>query len=187
MKGKSLLLSLTIGTIFFFISQGRCEEPDIYYARCNLRITKGDYISWANWQAAPTFLSAGTQLKVTKSGSKAILVNVETQSTYTLDIGADEDVFLEKFLTKKPVNIKNFPPDVQTNIGNAVARVGMTKEQVYIAMGPPAKIPRGKTNKMTYEDIMGADLWLYATQRFGKNMGVRFDPYTGLANMTEGI
>jgi len=187
MKSKSLLLTLIIGAIFFFLSQGRCEQADIYYTRCNLRIIKGNYISWANWQTAPTFLSAGTQLRVTKSGSKATLVDMETQSNYALDIGADGDIFLEKFVTKKPVNIKDFPPDVQATIGNAVARVGMTKEQVYIAMGPPAKIPRGKTNKMTYKDIMGADLWLYATRRFGKNMGVRFDPATGRVNMTEGI
>ena len=103
------------------------------------------------------------------------------------DIGADGDKFLEKFITKKPVDIKKFPADVQTNIRGAVAKIGMTKEQVYIAMGPPTEISNAKTNTITYENIMGSDLWIYARRRFGKNIGVAFDPGTGRVNRTEGI
>jgi hypothetical protein len=40
---------------------------------------------------------------------------------------------------------------------------------------------------MTYENIMAGDLWVYARRRFGKNIGVAFDPTTGKVNRTEGI
>ena len=163
------------------------KEEKIYYARCNLKVIKGNYVSWVNWQSTPTFIPVDTKLKVTRSGSTASVVNIETGSSYTLDIGADGDAFLEKFVTKKAVNINKFPSDVQSNIKNTVARVEMTKEEVYTAMGPPTNISNARTNTMTYENIMSADLWVYARKRFGKNIGVAFDPATGRVNRTEGI
>ncbi len=54
-----------------------------------------------------------------------------------LDLGADGDVYLEEFVTEEPVNIGKFPKDVQSKINKGIAKVGMTKEQVYLAMGAP--------------------------------------------------
>ena len=159
----------------------------MYYARCNLKVLDGKEITWINWQAAPAFIPVGTKFRVTRTGSKASLVNVETNATYTLDIGAGGDAFLQKFVTRTPVNITGFPADAQANIRNAVAKEAMTKEQVYIAMGPPANVGKSRTNTMTYENIMAGDLWVYARRRFGKNIGVAFDPATGMVNRTEGI
>ena len=163
------------------------REENVYYARCNLKVIEGNHITWVNWQSTPTFIPVGTKLKVTRSGSTASVVNIETGSSYTLDIGADGDVFLEKFVTKKPLDINKFLADVQSNIKNTVARIGMTKQEVYIAMGPPTNVVNVRSNTKTYEDIMGADLWVYARKRFGKNIGVAFDPATGRVNRTEGI
>ncbi|GAB62986.1 MAG: hypothetical protein DWB56_07300 [Candidatus Jettenia sp.] len=163
------------------------DEKDIYYARCNLKVIKGNRITWVNWQSTPVFIPVGTKLKVVKSGDTASVINVETGSSYTLDIGGDGDALLEKFVTKKPIDIDQFPADVQSNIRNTVARIGMTKEEVYIAMGPPTNISSARTKTMTYEDIMGADLWVYARRRAGKSIGVAFDPGTGRVNRTEGI
>jgi len=85
------------------------------------------------------------------------------------------------------VDIAQFSEEVQANIRQAVAKVGMTKEQVYIAMGPPTNVGKERTNKMTYDQIVASNLWVYARRRFGKNIGVAFDPATGLVNRTEGI
>ena len=161
-------------------------QGDVYYARCNLKVLDDNEITWVNWQAAPTFIPVGTKFWVTKKGSKATLVNIETKATYALDIGADGDAFLEKFVTTRPAGIEQFPEDVQVNIRKAIAKIGMTKEQVYIAMGPPTNVGKTRTNTMTYESIMSADLWVYARRRFGKNIGVAFDP-AGAVNKTEGI
>ena len=86
---------LVIHLMFAFPGQ---YEEDIYYARCNLKVIKGNYITWINWQSTPTFIPAGTKLKVTKAGDKATLIREDTGSSYTLDIGSDGDVFLEKFV-----------------------------------------------------------------------------------------
>ena len=164
------------------------EKPgDVYFARCNLRVMNGKEISWVNWQAAPAFVPAGTRLNVTKAGDRASLVNVETKAVYTLEIGGEADALLEKFVTKTPVDVKQYPEDVQANIRSAVAKVGMTKEQVYVAMGPPTNLGGERTRNMTYENIMAGDLWVYARKRIGKNIGVAFDPGTGRVHRTEGI
>ncbi len=63
----------------------------------------------------------------------------------------------------------------------------MTKEQVYIAMSPPANVGNTRTNTMTYDNIMASDLWVYARRRSGKNIGVAFDSATGNVTRTEGI
>jgi hypothetical protein len=163
------------------------KEGDVWYARCNLKLLDGKDITWVNWQAAPTYVPVGTKLRVTRAGNMASVVNVESKAVYTLDIGGEGEALLEKFVTKTPADVTKFPEDVQTNIRNAVAKIGMTKEQVYIAMGPPTNLIKQRTRKMTYETIMAGDLWVYARRRFGKDIGVAFDPVTHRVNRTEGI
>jgi len=53
-------------------------------------------------------------------------------------------------------------------------------------MGPPAWAGKN-TDSMTYAEIMRENLWTYKRKRFGKNIGVAFDPISGLVNKTEGI
>lgn len=186
MRKAAAFLSVLWAVHLLFAPTGATQE-DVYYARCNLKVLKGNEITWVNWQAAPTFIPVGTKLKVTRDGSKASVVIVATNASYTLDVGADGEAFLQKFVSRRPVDVKRFPADVQANIRNAVAKVGMTKEQVYIAMGPPVNVGQTRTNKMTYENIMAADLWVYARRRAAKNIGVAFDPLTGKVHRTEGI
>ncbi|OQZ02485.1 MAG: hypothetical protein B6D35_01125 [Candidatus Brocadia sp. UTAMX2] len=185
---KKVLWLLTILGIpqFLFVGISYCEEG-IYYARCNLKVFKGNYITWVNWQDPPTCIPVGTKLKVKRSGSKASLESAETGDRYTLDIGAKGDEFLEKYVIKKqPVGIDSLPKEIQTSIKNTTAEIGMTKEQVYISMGPPIGPKSARTNKMTYEDIMKINMWVYAKRRF-QNINVFFDPATGRVNRTEGI
>lgn len=183
MKSWIIVLFLTLS---FFIVNDSLAADD-YYARCNLKVLKGNQITWVNWQASPTFIPAGTKLKVTRNGSNATFVRADTGESYSVDLGADGDIYLEKFVTKQSVKMSTFPEDIQSHIKSAVAKVGMTKEQVYIAMGPPSKIVSGRTDNMTYDQIMNADQWDYSRRRFGKNIGVAFDPNTGKVNRTEGI
>jgi hypothetical protein len=181
-----VLLVLWAVQFAWFIPTGNAQE-DVYYARCNLKVTDGKEMTWINWQAAPEFVPVGTKLHVTRNKDKATLVNVETKATYTLDIGADGDAYLQKFVSKTPVDVARFPGDAQENIRKALAKVGMTKEQVYIAMGPPTNLGKTRTSSMTYDQIMASDLWVYARRRFGKNIGIAFDPVSKLVNKTEGI
>jgi hypothetical protein len=163
------------------------QEGAHAYARCNLKVLEGNEITWINWQAAPTFIPVGTKFLVTRTGSKASLVTVDTQTPYTLDIGAEGEGLLEKFVSTHPVDIGRFPEEIQDNIRKAVAKVGMTKEQVYIAMGPPTNVGKSRTRELRYEKILESDLWIYARRRLGKNIGVAFDPASGRVSRTEGI
>jgi len=184
MKGKIGLIGF-IAVVFMF-AMGVAAEEAIYYARCNLKVLDGNQITWVNWQASTNFIPVNTKLKVTRNGSKATLVNAESGSSYTLDMGADGDQFLEKFVHKTQVNIKAFPANVQASIKDTIAKIGMTKEQVYIAMGPPGYLGRDQTLNKTYKEIMSSDLWVYVRRRFTKNIGVGFDS-AGKVNRTEGI
>lgn len=182
----ALTLTMEASTVNTDAPKQKPAEADIYYARCNLKIIKGNCITWANWQSSPTFIPVGTKLKVVKSGKTASITNVETSSNYTLYIGAKENVFLKKFITKEPINVNLFPADVQFNIKNTTAETGMTKEQVYTAMGPPVGPKGARTNKMTYEDIMNTDLWVYAKRR-SQSINVIFDRATNRVSRIEEI
>ncbi|RPI07316.1 MAG: hypothetical protein EHM71_10905 [Zetaproteobacteria bacterium] len=178
---------LTVWALSLAVIPAGNAQEDVYYARCNLKVMDDNEITWINWQAAPTLVPVGTKFQVTRTKDKASLANVETKATYKLDIGADGDAYLEKFVTRRRVDIEAFPEEVRENIRKAIARIGMTKEQVYIAMGPPTNVGQKRTHAMTYDQIMASDLWVYARRRFGKNIGVAFDPSTGRVNRTEGI
>lgn len=168
-------------------STGQAED-DIYYARCNLKVLKGNEITWVNWQSSPYMVPAGTHLKVTKGSGKATLLDAKTNTSYSLDIGAPGDQFLEKFVTKKPVDISKLPANIQEDIKKGIPRNGMTKEQVYIAMGPPAYIDgKNKTDNATYENIMAANMWVYERRKFAKRIGIEFDASSGLVSRTEGV
>ena len=162
---------------------------DVYYARCNLKVLKGNEITWVNWQSSPSMLPAGTQFKIANSGGESVtLTDAKTGTTYNLDVGASGEQFLEKFVSKKKVSIDKFPEKVQADIKAGLPRAGMTKEQVYIAMGPPAYTDgKNKTNTSTYKDIMATNLWVYERRRFAKRIGIEFDASSGLVNRTEGV
>ena len=202
MRNAALILSITYSLLLLATNMGYCEG-DIYYARCNLKVIKGLNITWVNWQSAPTFIPVNTKFKVIKAGDKASLVDVSIGSKYTLDAGTAGDIFLEKFIVKNPVLIEKFPPEIQANIQKAVVGIGMTKEQVYIAMGPPVVVKsdrsKSKTNIMTYEQIMQNNVWVYKKRgtthwyswyiyRDGlrKNIGVSFQASTGRVNYIYG-
>lgn len=178
-----------LGTVGLAVSiSAAYAQEDVYYARCNLKVMDGKEITWVNWQSAPDFVPVGAKFQVTKTGKeRATLVNVETKASYVLDIGASGDVYLEKFVTKTPVSLNKFSDEARENIRKTIAKVGMTKEEVYIAMGPPANLMKTRTNTMTYDQIMAGNTWVYARRRFGKNIGVVFDPATGKVTQTEGI
>ena len=182
---KALIVSLCLILSFFIASAVFAD--DTYYARCNIKVLKGNNITWVNWQAAPYTIPVGTKLKVTRNGEKATFVREDNGESYKVDLGADGDAYLEKFVSKRPVNISKFTKAVQSNINKGIAKVGMTKEQVYIAMGAPSTLSSGRTEKMTLEEIMMSDNWIYSRRRFGKNIGVEFDAKTGKVTRTEGI
>lgn len=157
------------------------------YARSNLKVLKGSYLTWVNWQAAPEFIPVGTKLEVTGGPQNWDLVDKATGRSYALDAGAPGETYLEKFVTAKPPSTSGYSEEVKVNVKQAVARVGMTKPEVYAAMGAPTTCDGNSTQNLTYDQVMAASLWVWRRKRFGKNIGVEFDPATGKVKTTEGI
>jgi len=83
--------------------------------------------------------------------------------------------------------VTEFTPDVADKVRKGIAVVGMTREQVYVSMGPPAAADGVHTNTMTEAQIMSTSSWVWRRRRFGKNIGVTFDAATGLVTGTEAI
>lgn len=184
---KNCIKALCGSILLLLFTSTLCSATDEYYARANLKVLKGSVITWINWQSSPTFIPAGTPLKVIRKGEEATLIDEKKGMEYQLVIGKEGEPYLEKFVTKQPLDLKKYSPEGKKGIINAIAKFDMTKEEVYIAMGPPAKVAAGDTVGMTYEDIMKEDLWIYARRRFGKNIGIGFHPRTGTVNRTEGL
>ncbi len=188
---------LTLAILVIFVSNlPACKTTEsgvqnsvskICYARCNLKVLKGKQITWVNWQAAPSFIPINTELRVNKYGNRATLTITKTGKEYALDIGGKQNFLINKFISEVPIDLSNISDEINKNIKRGVARLGMTKHQVYYAMGPPTWIPDGKTYQTSYDEIMTADLWVYARRKFGKKIGVQFNPVDGEVIETEGI
>jgi len=181
---RKILFGLFAAILVLAFSQTAHAEETMY-ARCNLKVLKGNKITWVNWQSSPSFIPAGTRLRVSSSGDSATFTDKDG-NTYSVDVGASGNQFLEKFVTKHPVDIEKYSSRVTADIRKAIIANGMTAEEAYVAMGPPAYVDgKNSTDTMTYNDIVKAKMWVYKRSRFGKNIGIEFT--NGKVTRTEGI
>ncbi len=162
------------------------ESARTLYAQCNLKVLKGTTITWVNWQSAPEIIAVGTALEVWGGPENWNLRNPVDGRTYSLQTGAAGEQFLQKFVSPAAPQ-SAYRTEATGNIQKAIAVVGMTREEVYVAMGPPATADGNSTQGMTRDQIMGHHLWVWRRRRFGKNIGVEFDPASGVVTRTEGI
>jgi hypothetical protein len=162
------------------------------YARCNIKVLAGNEITWINWQSSPLSIVVGAPLRVRQDGARVTVEDASSKTHYAMDLGSSRSEMLWKFFAKAPPNLSRFSGDERENILRQVAKVGMSKEAVYVAMGPPTNVRDAsgvelRTNESTYEEILATDIWVYARRRFGKNIGVSFSRETGVVDRTEGI
>jgi len=160
---------------------------DTYYARCNLKVIKGTYITWVNWQSTLDMIPLGSKLRVSHIGKKTKLIVADTDKKYILFAGRSAKKYITKVFSKEPVSIEDFSPDFRDEINGGYAVEGMSKKEVYAAMGPPASADKANAYTMTYKRIMNTNLWGYRSRRFHKNIGVHFDRKTGKVDRTQGI
>ncbi len=169
----------------------RLEQPIPKYARCNIKVLPGNIVSIKNLQSTPMMIPVGT--KVMLLGPTLFKAGA-SEAEYLHDLGIDT-VSSGKFFADNPPDLSGFDNQTLENIRQGIARLGMAKDAVYMAMGPPlvAVDPMlGKevvTAQWTYEQIMKSDLWIYyrGKSRFEKRIGVAFDPTSGKVNRTSGI
>ena len=81
----------------------------------------------------------------------------------------DVDGFVGKYFVDTPedVGLDALDPSVAGNVKNGTAAIGMTKQEVYMAIGPPALVNFDeKTLALTYEQIMSQNRWVYYANAF---------------------
>ena len=196
---KKLILAATIAAVFLgFAAPGNSADEELtYYARCNIRVFDGA-IWWENWLASDTFIPAGTRLGVSlykdygfgdssEPVSAAFIIDKRTGKKYSLKSGAQKSNFIEKNLSKEPVEAG---PAFADTIKKEEVAVGMSKEQVYAAMclppyvlgsysGTKGYIGVTKTDKSGFGDIMAANYWVYLRKKLGKRLIIEFDEASG--------
>jgi len=183
MRNKFLVLAAT-GLCIAFASYPVEAQAGEYYARCNMRVVeKGNYVTWENYRTDKGQRDIPIGTKLTGDGET---MTDPGGTTFKMKMGASGDQYLEKFVSKMPVSVEREYAD---DVKNAVPKVGMTKEQVYMAMCPPAYIDgKNATKNMTYDEIMKSSFWVWKrmSTMFAKDIGVKFDS-TGKAEQVEGV
>lgn len=132
---------------------------------CNLHY-EGDWISDANWGALP-FIPAGTPISLTGSKGYHLLVQIDGKP---MRIGLDygrERITLDRLaeqtiLPYDPrLNLAKWPANMQQAIKAGKIMVGMTREQVIMAVGYPQADQTRSLN---------AFVWNYWASSFGQYM-----------------
>lgn len=163
--------------------------PNPLYVQCHLKVLKPGYITWVNYTASQDFVPAGTPVTlVSYTATRATFTRQDNGTSYTLDFGngssdAHSLQLIHKFIDEAPPLVD--AGEFQSEIDQKIAKIGMTKEQVYYSMGPPAWAG-AKTNTLDKSQIMNAPLWRYERRTFGKDVGIQFDA-NGIVTKTEGI
>lgn len=162
------------------------QTEEAYYARCNIKVLKGNEINWLNFRAAEKQINLGTGLKVILSADRAIFKDASTGESYRVDLGAPGVKFLEKLVVKEPVDIGKIGKNHTNDIRSATIVKGMSKEEVYAAVCAPAFINNDISEQAGYAEVIQADKWVYKTNKFGNNITIEFDK-SGLAASITGL
>ena len=135
--------------------------------RCTLR-PKQTYLFASNYLAFPATVKAGSEAKVTMFSTQEADMTITDIPYKMLPITTlfepKADLFLKKFFvnSKDELGLDKLEPAKKTNIENGVAEIGMTKEQVYTAMGPPYWIDTDiDATNLSYDTILQKDTWKY--------------------------
>lgn len=179
-------------------------DENVYYARCNIR-TRGDKIAtYDKWLTDPVGISAGT--KIVSVGTETEWES-ERDSVHELHVAKitleDGRKFkfpvgpLEKYLQTEPLVLSSLSQELKEAFKNDAPIIGMTKDQVFIALCAPNYVGNKKkesilrrservvtiTEKLTIEDMKGFDLWVYQRTRSGKKFWVQFNDHGVSENM----
>ncbi|MBI5970142.1 MAG: hypothetical protein HY884_03200 [Deltaproteobacteria bacterium] len=181
MRNKFLVLA-AVGFGIVFASHPLEAKAETYYARCNMKVLdKGNYVTWENWRTDAKQRNIAVGTKLTGDGTTMTEPN---GGTFTMKVG-DGAQFLAKFVSKSPVSVGGGAH--AGDIKSGVPRVGMTKEQVYMALCAPMYIDgKNSTKGMTYDEIMKGSQWIWKKGTFTTNIGVRFDA-AGKATEVAGV
>lgn len=154
-----------------FSSKSEPKPKDIRYAVANVYTDEGT-ISWVNYLQGP-IIPIGTKVEVTDSGDGSVdFTIVSSGKEYSFENDEDRsghtapELFERLFSKEDPAGkISALPKSERGRVKAAKPKVGMTKDAVLMAIGPP---PPHATSSLD------SDEWTYWKSRFAK-MRVIFD------------
>jgi len=107
------------------------------------------------------------KIEIEISGKKYILQPYPVGQAFPVD-GAGIDLFLRKYFFDEGRRLDLDalgPPEFSGQVAAGTQAVGMTKEQVYTALGPPVFVGQDvPTVPLSYDDILRYDTWMYAQE-----------------------
>lgn len=132
---------------------------------CNLR-SDGSWISDINYAESGKYvIPLGTRAKVTGYGRYRVYVEIDGRSQtlgndYSRDLAPGE--FAQRWVVTEDPHLKlaAWPPKIQTAVKTARVTLGMTREQVLMAVGYPI------TSENPHLDAPMWRYWLWTTQEF---------------------
>ncbi len=141
------------------------------HTRVNLR-SNGNELYSSNYLGHASDLPIGSPAVVTMFSAQEVRLTVHGAAyvmkphktpfdTSQLSIGS----FLDKYFVDNPsqIDVASLgPADLKTQVESGQHVIGMTKEQIYACLGPPATIDSDlPTANLSREQIMASDKWVY--------------------------
>ncbi|MCZ6792747.1 MAG: hypothetical protein O7J95_03945 [Planctomycetota bacterium] len=144
------------------------------FTRVNLRTPDGIFLRSSNILSHPDLVPAGSPVEISDSGFTDRYVNFTIHKVrYTMyPTGGTFDTseqgvkrFVEKYFvdTREEIDLEKLgPPELVSSVRRGQVLRGMTKDQVYVALGPPQWIDDGLSSlELGRERILRSDRWVY--------------------------
>lgn len=188
MREKTLLLGLLlICAGCASLRTGKPFDPPLdRYTRANVRHLPGNLVTWENWQSTVLMIPPGT--KVTIPDTKFFVVDATGARYQTNFLG--NPAVLDKFFAAEPPDV-SASDETRAAIERGAPKVGMTKAEIFMALGPPTLTLDPVTgtwlwsNRTNLNQMMASDYWSWVRRKFSKKLGVYFDKQ-GVAYRVEG-
>ncbi len=172
-----LLLVLALG-----VGLAGCSEPvpvlhegleRTRYLRCVLR-NDGQNVYSSNYTGVPVGFKPGTEVRITMFSDRRMDLELNKIPHRMLPVGGKFDVgnvdaILGKYFvnTKEELGLERVEPTMRNRIDSGTVAVGMTKAQVYMAMGPPPEVNFGiSALNLSLQQLLEANRWEYYSNAF---------------------
>ena len=142
----------------------------------NLLAENGVYLRSSNQLALSQHIPVGTPARITRFTADEVDIEIRhVKYTMTPTHGSFDDTqggvaqFLEKYFTAadQPVDLDALgPAELATSVQIGRVVKGMTKAQVFVALGPPQWVadPRLSTVRLSKQQILDNDIWTYTEE-----------------------
>jgi hypothetical protein len=143
------------------------EQGKTKYLRCTLR-PKQSVLYTSNYLGFQAGVPAGVTVEVTMYSPQRIDMSLNKigyqMYPISLPIPPDPEGFLAKYVveTKEEVGLEKMDESTRRNVLAGTAAIGMTKEEVYAALGPPSWVDFNvDATNMSRQLILERNRWEY--------------------------